>query len=362
MFRKRHPPAGSRPGTLVPSEDAPPPRITVLRYNAAEIESFRVENLDSLSDHAAWEGVTWIDVQGLGDTDLLRRIASLFSIHALALEDVVNAPQRPKTEAYDENQLYISRMVHAGDATVSLEQVSIFVGRHYVLTFQERYGDVFDPVRTRAAQAVGPLRRSGPDYLAYALIDTIIDHYYPAVEQLTAQLEALEEEVLRRPDQHTLGAINRMRHTLLDLRRGIWPQRESVGALLRGDSPFITPPVQLYLRDTYDHIVQVTEIIEMNRELCTGLFNTYLSMVGIRTNDVMKVLTIMASIFIPLTFMAGIYGMNFDAMPELHFRWAYPALLLSMALVAIGMLWFFRRRGWLGGSAGEDRPERDDDA
>ena len=358
MFHKKHPPAGSRPGTLMISDDAVPPRITAIRYTADDVHVQDVDRVAELKHLREQPGILWIDVQGLGDADLLRELAAMFDIHALALEDVINAPQRPKTETYDDHQLYISRMVKvdAGGA-VEIEQVSIFFGSTYVLTFQEHYGDVLDPVRLRIHQGAGPMRRSGSDYLAYAIIDTIIDHYYPVVEMISDALERAETRVLQHADRHILATINRMKRTLVDLRRGIWPQRDAVNALVRGDSRFVSKDVRVYFRDCYDHAVQIVDVIDASRDIASSLFNTYLSVVSNRMNEVMKVLTIMASIFIPLTFMAGIYGMNFSEMPELHVKWAYPGLLTAMVIVAGGMLLYFRRKGWLGSPKASDDDE-----
>lgn len=349
MFRKMHPPVGSRPGTLMLSEDALPPRIHVMQYRADSVTEQQVTDPSKLRALLTVGDPLWIDVQGLGDEGMLRVLAEMFSIHPLALEDVVNVPQRPTTDAYDHHQLYISRMARVVEDKLVLEQVSIFFSDKYVLTFQDAYGDVLDPVRQRIREGLGPIRKSGLDYLAYAIIDTIIDGFYPAMEGFSDELEDLEERVIKAPTPETLSAVNRLKKSLLDLRRGIAPQREATNALVRGDSPFVTDSVRVYLRDSYDHCVQIVDVIEGYRELASGLMNTYLSSVSNRTNDVMKVLTIMASIFIPLTFLAGIYGMNFESMPELRVRWFYPVLLGVMLAVAGGMLLYFRRKGWIGG-------------
>jgi magnesium transporter len=349
MFRKQHPPVGARPGTLVVPKHSPPPRIRAISYTPDEVRERDLAGPDEIKDLLGEETV-WIDVQGLGDEATLRRIGEIFSLHPLALEDVVNVPQRPVTEGYDDHQLYISRMVtRQEDGRFEMEQVSVFLGRTFVLTFQEQYGDVLDPVRERIRQGRGPMRKSGPDYLAYAIIDAIIDYYYPALESISEQIEALEQEVMDSPTNETLAEVNRIKRVLLELRRGIGPQRDAVAALVRGDSDFVSEPVRLFLRDCYEHCVQLNDVIETHRELASSLLNTYMSSISNRTNEVMKVLTIMASIFIPLTFLAGIYGMNFEVMPELHVKWAYPAVLATMVLTAGGMLLYFRRLGWIGG-------------
>jgi magnesium transporter len=350
LFRKRHPPAGSRPGTLVIPPEVNAPVMRVIAYAGANVTDRTITDVAEISASIEEHSVTWVDVQGLGDESLLRRLGDLFGLHPLALEDAVNIPQRPKSEVYDRYYLYITRMTMLRSATAELdtEQVSIFIGRNYVLTLQERCGDVFDPVRDRIYAGIGPLRSSGPDYLAYALIDTIIDGYYPILERIGDHLEELEERALTSPGRATLREIYDTKRQLLNVRRAVWPQREAVNALIRDDSPLISQQVRLYLRDCYDHTVQLIDVTETFRELCGNLLDLYLSTVSMRTNEVMKVLTIVASIFIPMTFLAGIYGMNFEAMPELKMEWAYPALLLVMAMIGGGMLYSFWRRGWIG--------------
>jgi magnesium transporter len=239
-------------------------------------------------------------------------------------------------------------MKAADDDALDVEQVSLFVGPRYVLSLQERPGDVFEPVRARIRTGKGMIRRSGPDYLAYALIDAILDGYYPVLERLGHRIEQLEERVTGPPTRAARLGIHRIRRDLLVLRRAVWPQREAVAALVREESALITPTVRQYLRDCLDHAVQILDVIDTYHELAGNLMEMHQSSVGQRSNDVMKVLTIMASIFIPLTFLAGLYGMNFDYLPELHYRWAYPMLIGLMVLVALGMLGYFRRRGWLG--------------
>jgi magnesium transporter len=347
LFRKRHPPPGSRPGTLEAAEGALPPKIRVITFNAQALDDrdiADVEELASLGDAT----MSWIDVQGLGDLSVLSRIGQLFELHPLALEDVVNVPQRPKAEEYDKQVLIIARMVRLIERDLDVEQIGIFIGERYVLTFQERYGDVLDTVRLRLRENKGPIRTAGPDYLGYAILDTLVDAYYPVLEQLADKLEELEERVMTRPTTRVLRNLQRIKRTLILMRRAVWPQREAVNLLVREHYALIKQGTRVYLRDTYDHCVQTADVIESYRDMVSELTNTYLSVVSNRMNEVMKVLTIMASIFIPLTFLAGIYGMNFDHMPELHQQWAYPTLLSLMASVAVGMVLFFRRKGWFG--------------
>lgn len=349
MFTKRHPEVGARPGTLVVPEEAPAPKIRFLSYTTNEVKESDVAAIEQLKEAFTAEAVSWIDVQGFGDESLMQRIGDMFELHPLLLEDIVNVPQRPKAEAYGDQLLLVVRMVRIDrPGHIDMEQVSIVLAKNYVLTFQERHGDVLDPVRRRIRSSKGPLRQHGADYLAYAIADTIVDGYYPVLETIGDHLEGLEEAVIASPNPELLRQLNGTKNQLVNLRRAIWPQREAVNELVRGDHQAVTEEVRIYLRDTHDHCVQACEVAEMYREMVTGLMSIYLSSIANRTNDVMKVLTIMASIFIPLTFLAGIYGMNFEHMPELHVRWAYPAIWVTMLGTAGGMVTYFWRKGWIG--------------
>lgn len=349
MLKKRHPSTGARPGTLIIPADALPPKIQLIQYSPQKAESRSIEDVDEIRDWLDNETVTWIDVQGLGSAETLQSLARLFGIHPLATEDIVNVPQRPKAELYGDQQLIIARTACNCDATVvNLEQVSLVVGRNYVITFQEKYSDLLEPVRRRASTPHSRIRKGGSDYLAYAILDTVVDALYPVLEKVGEQLEQMETAVLDHPDPIHLKQLNAMRGVLVALRRAVWPKREMLQSLMRDDSPLFSENVRVFLRDTYDHVVQIADAVELSRETVSSLFNTYLSSIGHRTNEVMKVLTVVSSIFVPLTFMAGIYGMNFENMPELSFRWAYPLLWCTMLGTAGTMVWFFRRNGWLG--------------
>jgi len=361
IFHKRHPPVGARPGTLMVDENRIPPRVAMIRVSADLVEESQVTDVEQLVGVADDRRTTWIDVQGLGDEPMLRRIGELFAIHPLALEDLVNAPQRPKAEAYADQLLLITRMARFEPGSgLDVEQVGVLIGPTWVLTFQEHHGDVLDPVRKRLREGKGPIRTAGPSYLAYALVDTIIDGYYPVIERISERLERLETRVIEQPTPRTLETLNRLKMLLVLLRRGLWPQRDALTQLIKEPSELVTDQVRIYLRDTYDHCAQLVDVIDSQRELVNGLMNTYLSVIGNRTNEVMKVLTIMASIFIPLTFVAGVYGMNFEHMPELHGRWSYPVVLALMALIAGILLVYFRRNGWLGGHGHVDDEDDDD--
>jgi magnesium transporter len=350
VFHKAHPEAGSRPGTLAIPAGSPRPEIHVVCYSRESLESFELEDLSKLRGLAEREGTTWIDVRGLGDEAVLRAVGAAFGLHPLALEDAVNVPQRAKSELYDGYQLVIARVpeLDPESRSVRAPQVCFIIGPGWLLTFQERFFGFFEPVRARLHAAVGPIREAGPDYLAYALIDTLIDRYYPVAGELSEELENLEERIVAEPDSELLTRIHQIRRALVVLRRVGWPQREAISALLREHSPFICESVRVYLRDTLDHIAQIVELVDSTREFAAGLSEIYLSNLSQRTNEVMKVLTLTATIFIPLTFIAGIYGMNFDNMPEIHSSWGYFGVLGLMGGVAAAMVLYFRRRGWLG--------------
>ncbi|MCP5117542.1 MAG: magnesium/cobalt transporter CorA [bacterium] len=351
MFHRHSPPVGSRPGTLIINEASPKPKIFVCAYTRDTVNEWEQPTLDELPGIVEQHTVTWIDVQGLGDEDVLKRIADLFKLHELAVEDVVNIPQRPKTEPY-ENHLFGVMRVAALDENhrVSAKQISLFLGPKYVITFQEEHGDFFGPIQRRIHAGLGPIRQQGADYLAYAFLDIVIDSYFPILETLGEVLATLEDEVLDKPSKVVLRKVNRVRSDLVVLRRILWPQREAINDLIHEADELVTATVREYLRDSHDHCLQISEVIESYRELVGAVANTYLSVVSNKTNEVMRVLTIMASLFIPLTFMAGIYGMNFEEMPELKYSWGYPLVWLSMIVVAAGMLTYFYRRGWIGSS------------
>ena len=348
MFTKHNPEIGARPGTLAIPPDSPPPKITVVQYDEGQVDRFEVEDVSQLRALRDSERVTWVDVQGLGDEDTLRAIGQAFDLHPVALENAVNVPQRAKTELYEQHQLVIARTAVMDGQAVRTPQVCFIIGENYLLTFQERYFGFFEPVRDRLRAGIGAIRKEGPDYLAYAMIDAMIDRYYPVAQRLSDRLEELEDVVVANPHPEVLARIHVLRRQLVVLRRVGWPQREAVSAMLRERSPFFSEQVKVFLRDTHDHIAQIVELIDSSREMASDLSEAYLSNVSHRTNEIMKVLTLMASIFIPLTFVAGIYGMNFENMPELHSRNGYFMVLAVMSVLAVGMTAFFWRRGWIG--------------
>lgn len=350
-YQKRHPPAGARPGTLIIPPDSPQPVINIFEFTPETLEERTVVDAEELKSIGESGHCFWVDIQGLGNEALLRQVAEIFSLHPLTLEDLANVPARPRTEVHDTYQQFVTRMVRVSDNGIDLivEQVCVIWGTNFVLTFQEKSGDILDPIRSRLRTGKGrPIRSSGTDYVAYAVIDCIIDGFFPVLDQYSDWIGLLEEACIADPQPSTLEEINQMRRELMTLRRAIWPQCDAINRLAQEDSPFVGESVRVFLRDTGNHAVQVSDVVDSFRELATGLLSTYLSTTGNRTNEIMKVLTIMASIFIPLTFMAGIYGMNFESMPELQFDWAYPVLWCVMLTTAAGMLLYFRRIGWIG--------------
>lgn len=354
--RKRLAP-GASPGTLVADPNAPKPVIQAMVYDDRKLDEIAIKDASELAPHYASGRKIWVNVDGLGDVETVRKIGDIFGLHPLALEDVLNVHQRAKCEHYGEHTFIVLRMA-CQDAQLETEQVSIFLGEKFVITFQEGIeGDSFGPVRDRLRKGGGLSRKAGPDYLAYALIDAVVDHYFPVIERFGEHLDVLEDSVITSPNQNTLNQIHEVKRDLLTLRKAFWPLRDAVNTLIRDPIPHVSDETRIYLRDVHDHVIQVIDIIETYRELGSGLMDVYLSSVSNRMNEVMKVLTLMATIFIPLTFIAGIYGMNFDPdrspwnMPELRWYYGYPFSLGLMAAVAIVLLLFFRRKGWFGSAA-----------
>ena len=342
-------PPGAAPGTVVAKPEEPKPVIRVMAFSDGDLVDEPVDSLDGLKELTESCAVTWVNVDGFGDVDVLHELAEMFGLHVLAMEDVVNVHQRPKVEDYDDHLFIVARMV---DATEQLqtEQICFFVGKKFVLTFQEgKPGDCLDPVRERIRKSTGPLRRRGADYLAYALLDSIIDHYFPVVESYGERLEALDDELINTRGEASIAAINTFRSELLVLRRAIRPHREAINQLLQDSHELVTDETRIYLRDCYDHTIQLGEAVDTYRETCADLRDFHLAAISNQTNEVMKTLTTIATIFIPLSFIAGVYGMNFDHMPELHWRYGYPLALSLMGSVVACLLFWFRRKGWFRG-------------
>lgn len=342
---------GLPPGTpvYVGRERQGPVRLTLIDYDADQIEERELEDVDGCASLKDTPTVTWINVDGLQDVDCLQRLGDCFGLHPLLLEDVANTRQRPKLEEYPGYLYVVLKMftAHDGEQLPTAEQLSLVLGPGFVISFQERAGDVFEGIRDRIRNGKGRIRQMGADYLLYALIDAIVDGYFVTCEELGEQIEEIESDLLHEPESSSVGRVHRLKRQVIFLRRSIWPLREVISGLMRGESPLISETTNVYLRDVYDHTIQVMDTVESARDVLGGLLDLYLSSLSNRMNEVMKVLTIIATIFIPLTFIAGIYGMNFEYMPELGWKWGYPVVLFIMAAIAVGMLVYFRRKEWL---------------
>jgi magnesium transporter len=354
------------PGQLTPAPQSPPTTVRVFAYNEDAFIERTVTDLAELREiRRAWR-VVWVDVEGLGDAGTIQALGEIFGLHFLALEDVLNTRQRAKVDVYEQHLFVISRMVSYGEHLES-EQLSLFLGADFVVTFQYLPGDSLEPVRERIRKGQGRLRKAGADYLAYALLDAVIDGYFPVLDAYTGRLESLDEQILGRSPREAMLAIHDLRAELLMLRRAIWPHREALNALARDPNPLIGDETRLYLRDCLDHVVTIIDLVETYREMCSDLRDYFLSAAGQRTNEIMRLLTVIATVFMPLTFIAGVYGMNFDPdaspwnMPELRWAYGYPFALGLMAATTLALLSYFLRKGWLGAAVPEvtERPADD---
>jgi magnesium transporter len=354
QFLKRFHKPGTSPGTLRPPEVRRVEKvtITVMDYGPESLEEKEVSSVEETFPYRDTPTVTWINVNGLHDVDLLQKFGEHFGFHPLALEDVLNTGQRPKIEDYDDHEFIVVKELR-WQGGLEVEQISMFLGRRYVITLQEFPGDPFNPVRERIRKGKGRIRKMGPDYLAYALIDATVDEFFPILEKFGERIEDLEAEVVENPTRETLQEIHRVKRELLIMRRAAWPEREVINGLQRGESHLIRKETKIYLRDCYDHTIQIMDMIETYRDLTASMMDVYLSSISNRMNEIMKVLTIIATIFIPLTFIVGVYGMNFNPesgpwnMPELNWYWGYPVVWLVMLVIALGLLYIFWKREWL---------------
>jgi magnesium transporter len=351
-IRRRHAP-GSPPGQVLPPIHAGNPVFNAVAFGPSEYIEKHDTDLNEIRRLRDAHPVVWIDIAEFGNADLILKIGKIFGLHRLALEDAINTHQRPKVEEYDDHLFLIARMLTDGISTET-EQVAFFLGDGYVITFQERVGDCFGPIRDRIQHAKGRIRSHGADYLCYALIDSIVDAYFPVLEHYGELLEELEDRVVNDPHPSHVAALHNMKRDLLMLRRAIWPHREMINDLVRDEHRFIAADTRPFLRDCYDHTIQLMDIVETYREIASGLVDVHISSVSMKLNEVMKVLTIVATIFMPLSFIASLYGMNFDRsaspwnMPELGWTYGYPFALLLMAVSAGGLIWLSWRKGWLG--------------
>ena len=337
---------GLPPGTLVHvgKERTEPVKIKVVEYGP---EGSVERELSPVECFVPKEGsVTWVDIGGIHRTEIIKTIGECFNLHPLYLEDIVTSGQHPKLEDFGEYLFITLKMLdYEPGRQIGAEQISLVLGRGYVITFQEKAGDLFKPIRERIAKN-SQFRQNGADYLAYAIIDLIVDRYFPVIEKLGDDIEEKEEELVTNPVSGSLVSIQRLKKELLFLRKSVWPLRDVVSAMSKGMNPLIKDSTRIYLRDIHDHTIQIIDTVETLREIIYGMFDIYLSSMSNRMNEIMKVLTVFATIFIPLTFLVGVYGMNFKFMPELEWRWSYPILWVFMIGVTVTMLMYFRRRHW----------------
>lgn len=354
FFNKRYHPAGTPPGTLTKERpaDAEPLRIRLVDYDADHFSVLEETTADACAPYLDRATVTWVHVEGHPTEQALQELGSTFNLHPLALEDVLNTGQRPKVEPFEDQLFAVMSLPDIADGQIEIHQVNLFLGRNYLVTFCETDFSSFEPIVKRLQSGVGRIRGRGADYLFYCLLDIIIDRAFPLLESFGLQLEELEDQILEVADRQTLAEVHVIRREILLLRKNLWPQRELINAILRDESETIRPDTRLYLRDCYDHTIQVMDLLETYRDMASSLLEIYLSSASNRMNDVMRVLTVIATIFIPLTFIVGVYGMNFDrnagpwSMPELGHPLGYLLVWLAMIVIAAGMVLFFRSRKW----------------
>jgi magnesium transporter len=358
LRRRRRSAPGTPPGTLVSHPDASPTTIQMVAYSPDDLTEHAIANVEQISGFLGGWPVLWIRVAGLGNIDIIHQLGELFSLHPLVLEDIINVHQRSKVEEYDRSLFIVTQCPSISNHHLVMEQTSLVLAGGVVLSFQEQPSSLFDPIVQRIRQRKGGrIRLSQADYLSYALIDTMVDSYFPILDQFSEALDHFEEKVIGQPDQVMINQIHGLKRDLLHLRRIAWPLRDAVNSLTR-EKAVISDSTRVYLRDCYDHVVHIIEILESHRERGSDLINIYLSSISNKMNEVMKVLTIIATVFMPIGVVAGIYGMNFDVtaspynLPELGWRFGYPFALGLMGAIAVGFMIFFKRRGWLGGGKG----------
>jgi magnesium transporter len=343
---------GLAPGTLVHvgEKKAEKVVIRVLAYNSEKLIKRELDTVEECLEFKSQPDINlWINVDGLDRIYVIEKLGGYFNIHPLTLEDVLNTGQRPKTEDYDSYIYTVLKMMvlDTERKDIIIDQVSIIIGPNYILSFQERQGNVFDPVRERFENPASRLRKNGVDYLAYSLIDAVVDNYFLILEYFGDEIEDLEEGLVIQPRPETLKTIQKYKRDMITLRKSVWPLRELINGLQRVESDLIKETTRIYLRDIYDHTIQVIDSVEDFRDILSSMIDVYLSSISYRMNDVMKVLTVIATIFIPLTFIAGVYGMNFEYMPELKWRWGYPTVISGMTFLAVGMFAYFKKKRWV---------------
>ncbi len=330
--------------------ESDPVLITLMDYDAGQYQEKVLTNIQDAFQFKDTSSVTWINIDGVHQTDIVGAVGQHFNLHPLLIEDIVIAGQRPKCEDFDHHLFVLVKMLRYDDKhhTVLFEQISLIIGVNYVISFQETIGDVFDGVRERIRSGKGRIRRMGTDYLAYALIDAIVDNYFVVLEQIGERVEDLEEAIINNPNEHIPGQIHRLKREIAILRKSIWPMREVVAALQRSENDLMTESTEIFLRDVYDHAIQAVDTMEVYRDMVSGIMDLYLSSLSHKMNSVMKVLTTIATVFMPLSFITGVYGMNFAHFPELQAWWMYPLGFWGIiAAVGLSMLFFFKRQKWM---------------
>ena len=342
---------GLPPGTLihVGEKMTEKVRIRVMDYDEENSEEKDLEKIEECFPYLKRSTITWINIDGLHEVHVIDKIGKHFDLHPLALEDILHTEERPKMEDFEDYLFITLKMISYDNQMnqVNAEQFSLVLGTNYLISFQEKEGEVFNQIRERIRKKTGRIRKMGADYLAYAIIDAIVDNYFVVLEKLGEKIESIEESLISDPDPDTLNEIHHLKRELIFLRKSVWPLREMINGMERLESDLILDRTTVFLRDVYDHTIQVIDIIETFRDMASGMLDVYLSSVSNRMNEVMKVLTIIATIFIPLTFISGVYGMNFKYMPELEWHWGYPLIMFIMAILAIFMLFYFRKKRWL---------------
>jgi magnesium transporter len=351
LIKKRSPKVGLPPGTLVHigEKKVEKARITIMDYDETNLEEKEAKTIEESFPFKDKPTVTWINIDGLHEVEIIEKLGSHFGLHPLLLEDILNTDQRPKMEDYGDYIFVVLKMLYPGENKdeMEAEQVSLILGSNFVISLQEREVDVFNPIRDRIRKSKGRIRKTGADYLAYALLDAVVDNYFLILENVGEKIEGTEQQLAANPSPETLQYIRELKNEMIFLRKSIWPLRELINGLERGESTLIHESTGAYLRDVYDHTIQIIDTVESYRDMISGMVDIYLSSISNKMNEVMKVLTIFASIFIPLTFVAGVYGMNFEFMPELKWHWGYFALLAVMALIGISLVFYFKRKRWL---------------
>jgi magnesium transporter len=352
FFVRRSKKSGLAPGTLVHigKKRDEPIKITLIDYNEKNIVEREIVNIEDSFKFLDKKTVTWINIDGIHQTEIIEKIGKHFNMHPLILEDVVNSEQRPKVEDYGEYIFVVLKMLYLDDKKdeIQAEQISLILSEKFIISFQEEKGkDVFDVVRQRIRSGKGKIRKHGPDYLAYSLIDAIVDNYFIILEALSESLGDLEEEVVENPSINTSKSINSLKRELIFLRKCVWPLREVIRNLETSESSLIKDSTKIYFRDVYDHTIQVIDNVETFRDVISGMLDVYLSSISNKMNEIMKVLTVFSAIFIPLTFIVGIYGMNFKFFPELEWKYSYPLLWIFMIGLVFGMLFYFKKKKWL---------------